>query len=139
MPSFASVSSLLLLALPFTACASNEDWTTVDYGVSAVQFLDMVVPSDMHIVDEYHESHSRETAGWRYGSYDFRGRTPIAEASAYLLRRMPEHNWQLIGEEKPGQDTHKLQFARGQYRAEYTLQRVDGRTRMHVDYRTELK
>ena len=138
MPSFATVSSPLLLSVLCAACASNE-WDAVDYGVSAVQFQDMVVPSKMRIIDEYNESHSVETAGWRYGSYEFRGPTPVAEATAYLLRRMPEHNWQLVGEAKADEGSHKLQFARGQYRADYVLQRIDGRTLMHVEYRTEIK
>jgi hypothetical protein len=138
MPTFVSLVSTTLLAVLMAACASPTDLQDPDYGVSAVLFQDMVVPANMQMVDQYNESHSREAAGWRYGDYHFYGRMPVAEASAYLLQRMPDHDWKVTGQQHPDENTHKLSFERGRYRADYTLERRDGTTRIHIEYRTEI-
>lgn len=107
-------------------------------GVSAIQFQDIVVPTGMILQDIYHESHSVEEAGWRYGHYVYRGSPRVEEASAYVLKRMPDHAWSLTADEQKDKLTRVLRFARGLYQAEYNIQQIEGITQMVVDYRTVL-
>ena len=124
-----------LLALPGCQSTPGDDG---DYGVSAVQFQDVVVPNGMALIDKHYESHSREEAGWRYGHYEYKGTAPVSEACSYLLQRMPQHNWQLVGDDQPTENARKLRFQRGRYVADYLVERAEGATRMVIDYRTEI-
>ncbi|MGE3173323.1 MAG: hypothetical protein AB7O97_11915 [Planctomycetota bacterium] len=121
------------------ACQSLEPDTDADTGVSAVQFQDLVVPAGMSMIDRYHESHSREDAGWRYGHFEYLGAPQLDEACAHLLSRMPQHNWQLAADEATDASSRRLRFERGRYVVDYNLTRIDGVTRMVVDYRTEIE
>ena len=136
IPSCASVALLGLLVLG--ACATSEGENSGDRGVSAVQFQDVVVPDGMALVDRFHESHSREESGWRFGHFEYVGQPRIEDACSHLLLRMPQHSWRLAADETPDEQTRRLRFERGRYVANYTLQRLDGVTHMVIDYRTEV-
>src|SRR5258706_279147 len=82
----------------------------------------------MNLLDRYHESHSREEAGWRFGHYEYSGPTQVDEASAHLRLRMPQHSWRLVADEHPDPATCKLSFSRGRYLADYTIRRLEGLT-----------
>jgi hypothetical protein len=119
------------------ACTGPETKDTPDHGVNAIQFQDVAVPADMRLHDSYHESHSREEAGWRYGHFLYTGQPRLEEACEHVLQRMPQHAWTLVSDTSPAENTRKLKFARGRYTAEYIVSRQDGVTQMVVDYRTE--
>lgn len=130
--STAFLTGLLLLG----ACATSE---SVDHGVSSVQFQDVAVPDGMKLVDRFHESHSREVAGWRYGHFEYVGQAQLQDACSHVLQRMPQHMWQLALDESPDASVRRLRFERGRYVADYTLQRVDGVTHMKIDYTTQIE
>ena len=130
---------LLSILLASPACKTAEQEAAVDHGVSAVQFQDLVVPDGMKLVDRYHESHSREEAGWRFGHYVYTGPPQVDDACSHLLLRMPQHSWRVVGDDHPDAATRKLTFARGRYVADYTIHRQDGLTEMVIDYRTEIE
>lgn len=142
MPFLSTVRSPLLAA----ACAAlfalsgcqSQPGDDGDYGVSAVQFQDVVVPDGMALIDKHYESHSREEAGWRYGHYEYKGTPQVSDACSYLLTRMPQHNWQLVSDDQPTENARKLRFQRGRYVADYLVERTEGSTRMVIDYRTEI-
>lgn len=128
LPAFA-ISSLAALA---AACAG----AAADVGVGANQFQDMVVPEGFRLLDDSHQSHSREAGDWRFGKFCYRGSVAIADAVAYLKQRMPQHGW--VSEAEDLQPTEgKLRFARGRYVADYHFTRQEGSTSMVVDYLTD--
>lgn len=122
-----------------TGCQSTDNPGGGDRGVAAVQFQDVVVPDGMKLIDQYHESHSREEAGWRFGHFVYVGQPPIQDACSHLLLRMPQHLWRLSADEATAENARKLRFERGRYVADYSLQRIDGVTHMVIDYRTEIE
>ncbi len=130
-----TLAALLILG----SCASTEGTGDGDRGVSAVQFQDVVVPDGMKLLDQFHESHSRETGGWRFGHFEYIGSPPVQDACAHLLLRMPQHLWRLATDESPTDSTRKLRFERGRYVADYMLQRIDGVTHMVIDYQTQIE
>jgi hypothetical protein len=130
--SFAIVAVLLV-----GACASSASGSG-DYGVSAVQFQDFVVPDGMSLVDRYHESYSGEAAGWRFGHFEYVGQTQLQDACSHLLQRMPQHMWRLASDESPDESQRAMKFERGRFCADYKLERKDGVTYMVVDYRTQV-
>jgi hypothetical protein len=134
IPSPVAFAVILVLA----ACASTETTGSGDHGVSAVQFQDVVVPDGMALVDRFHESYSREEAGWRLGHFEYVGQPRVEDACSHLLLRMPQHHWRLASDETSEDKTRKLRFERGRYVAKYTLQRIDGVTHMVIDYSTEI-
>jgi len=134
MTSRLTLSVLLTVAL--TSCQAMQAPT--EDGVSAVQFADIVVPSGVHMVDRFHESHSKEEPGWRHGHFEYVGSTSIEEASSHVLQRMPQHNWRLVSDEQPNESTRRLRFERGRHLVNYSLQRVEGVTQMVVDCSTQI-
>jgi hypothetical protein len=129
---------LALLGL-FAACATPDGSPGDDFGVTAVQFQDIVVPDGMTLLNRRNESHSREEPGWRYGHFEYTGQPRVDDACAHVLLRMPQHSWRLVADEQPDEATRRLQFVRGRYVAEYTLERRQGLTRMVIDYRTDIE
>lgn len=121
------------------ACAAPEtgDGESGD-GVTARQFRDVVVPDGLRLIDDEHQSYSRKNGAWRRGHFVYRGNTSVAEAAAYVLQRMPQHDWQEQANESSQPNRRRLAFARGIYRTEYQLVREYGRTEMIVDYITTL-
>ena len=105
-------------------------------GVNATQFQDMVVPDGLRLRDRGHESYSRQEASWRMGHFVYEGRTGVDEAIGYVRQRMPQHNWNMVGEEL-AEPVPRLRFERGIYTAEYTFERRDGSTQMVVVYNTD--
>jgi hypothetical protein len=120
------------------ACSSPELANTTDQGVNAIQFQDVAVPAGMRLHDNYHESHSREEAGWRYGHFLYTGQPRVQEACEHVLQRMPQHAWTLVSDAAPDDHTRNLKFTRGRYTVEYAVTRQDGVTQLVVDYRTEI-
>ncbi|MFM1918632.1 MAG: hypothetical protein RLZZ303_266 [Candidatus Hydrogenedentota bacterium] len=118
-------------ALP-VACSTPE----TDTGVGAVQFQDMVVPLGFTLLDDNHQSHSREAGEWRMGKFQYQGSAAIADAANYVRQRMPQHSWSIEADEVQATGG-KLRFVRGRYVAEYTFARVEGSTMMYVDYQTD--
>jgi hypothetical protein len=121
------------------ACATPDGSPSDDFGVSAVQFQDVVVPDGLTLLNNRNESHSREEPGWRYGHFVYTGPARVDEACAHLLLRMPQHSWRLVTDEQADETTRKLQFVRGRYVADYTLERREGITKMVIDYRTQIE
>ncbi|MCB9884402.1 MAG: hypothetical protein H6838_02865 [Planctomycetes bacterium] len=131
----ASALFLLVLTMLPAGCAGGAD--QVDTGVSSLQFQDMVVPQGFRLEDGAHQSHSREEGDWRMGRFYYTGAAQIADAAGYVKQRMPQHNWALEVEELGDSMQGRLRFARGRYVAEYTFTRLEGTTRMVVDYQTD--
>lgn len=119
----------------FCSCAAEQ--SRENDGVSASQFKDVVVPAGLRLLDGAHESHSIEAASWRLGHFVYSGSVPDEEAASYVRQRMPQHNWELVVDERVDENTTKLRFLRGHYAAEYRFIRQDGRTQMVVDYQTD--
>lgn len=136
-----SLRHFLLCALTacIAACKSTEVELSNDHGVTAVQFQDLVVPDGMKMLDRYHESHSREEAGWRYGHYVYSGQPKLDDVAGHLLLRMPQHSWVVASDERPDDSTRRLRFTRGRYVAEYTITREHGSTVMVIDYKTQIE
>lgn len=130
---------LALLSIFLLAACRSPDAKESETGVAAVQFADMVVPDGLLLRDRYHESYSREEAGWRFGHFVYTGQPRVDEACAHLLLRMPQHLWKLEADEQPDETSRKLRFSRGRYVADYLLSRQDGLTQMVVEYRTEIE
>ena len=121
------------------ACESTDPSPSgTGNGVSAVQFQDVVVPDGMVIHEDFAESHSREEPGWRYGHFVYSGDLSIEEASTFVLRRMPQHAWTLVTDDKNVEDARRLKFSRGRSTVEYALERQEGVTHMVIDYRTQI-
>ena len=129
----------VLLAFGFGACQSVETDHSGDLGTSAVQFQDLAVPAGMKLVERFHESHSREAGGWRYGHFEYIGQTTLQDACAHLLDRMPQHNWQLSTDDASQVAVRHLQFKRGTYVVDYRLERIDGETHMVINYDTKVE
>ena len=131
----ALVAALVAGAGFLGSCSSTQP--REDDGVSASQFKDVVVPAGFRLLDDAHESHSIEAASWRLAHYVYTGTVPGEEATSYVRQRMPQHNWELVADEKVDENTTRLRFLRGHYAAEYRFIRQDGRTQMVVDYQTD--
>ena len=108
------------------------------FGVSAVQFQDVVVPSGFKLRDAGHESYAREEAGWRHAHLVYSGAVKIEEAMGYVRQRMPQHNWTALTEETLPDSGIRLRFERGVYSADYTFSSSrEGSTQMVVEYKTD--
>ena len=118
-----------------TACQSTVP--PGGHGVRAIQFSDVVVPDGMTLRDRHEESFTVEVGSWRTGHLVYGGTAPVNAVSGYVLRRMPDHAWELTADEAPNGQNRTLRFERGQYVAEYTIERRENLTRMIVDYSTE--
>ena len=124
----------------FLALASLSCTGTVPpggYGVSAIQFSDVVVPDGMNLRDDDEESFSVEVGSWRSGHLVYGGTAQVDAVSGWVLQRMPLHAWELTDDQTPDDRSRHLRFQRGPYVAEYSIQRRENRTTMIVDYRTE--
>ncbi|MEQ1631402.1 MAG: hypothetical protein ABL997_03450 [Planctomycetota bacterium] len=128
----------ILLAFGCGACQSVETDHSGDLGTSAVQFQDLAVPAGMKLVERFHESHSREAGGWRYGHFEYVGQTTLQEACSHLLDRMPQHGWAPVVDDASQATVRRLQFKRGSYVVDYRLERIDGETHMVIDYDTKV-
>ena len=129
-----------LLALGLGACSTvDADNPSGDLGISAVQFQDLAIPAGMKLVERFHESHSREAAGWRYGHFEYVGQTTVPEACNYLLERMPQHRWEPTADEAVEASSRRLQFKRGAYVVDYRFERIDGETHLVIDYDTKVE
>lgn len=122
---------LLLIA----ACQTPEKHA---FGVSAVQFQDVVVPSGFKLHDAGHESYAREEAGWRQAHLVYHGAAKIEDAMGYVRQRMRQHNWTALTEESLADSGVRIRFERGVYSADYTFSESrEGSTQMIVDYKTD--
>ena len=121
--------------LLFGACQTAE--AKHAFGVSAVQFQDVVVPSGFKLRDAGHESYSREEAGWRQAHLVYLGTVKIEDAMGYVRQRMPQHNWTVVTEEALPESEVRLRFERGVYSADYIFSAREGSTQMIVDYKTD--
>jgi len=119
----------------FGSCAAEQP--RENDGVSSSQWKDVVVPTGLRLLDDAHESHSVEAASWRLGHFVYSGTVSREEAASYVRQRMPQHNWELVADERVDENTTRLRFLRGHYAAEYRFIRQDGRTQMVVDYQTD--
>ncbi len=137
MKRLASSLALAVGVVAVSSCASPDPTTA--YGVSAVQFQDVVVPAGMQLRDSAHESHSRVEASWRKAHFIYSGQTPVQSAVSYVRERMPQHNWTMVAEEQVEEAGVKIRFERGIYSAEYVFSRADGATQMVVDYDTQFQ
>jgi hypothetical protein len=126
-------SCLLLLG---AACQTPE--AKHAFGVSAVQFQDVVVPSGFQLRETGHESYAREEAGWRQAHLVYHGSIKLEDAMGYVRQRMPQHNWTSLTEEALPDSGVRLRFERGIYSADYTFSSSrEGATQMIVDYKTD--
>lgn len=125
---------LLTFYLVPTACQIGGNGSSA---VNSRQFQDVVVPSGFRLKDEAHESFSREEATWRHGRFVYSGSDYVEEASAYVKRHMPRHDWKMVSNETTEDDVVRLRFERGIYSADYLIRRQDGTTHMVVDYATD--
>lgn len=132
-----SYAALVVFAATVASCAAPDPTTA--YGVSAVQFQDVVVPAGMQLRDAAHESHSRIEAAWRKAHFVYSGQTAVQAAASYVRERMPQHNWTMVSEEQLEETGLKIRFERGIYSAEYVFSRADGATQMVVDYDTQFQ
>lgn len=129
-----ALAAATLLAL-LAACESSDPHNT--YGVAAVQFQDVVVPTGMRLRERANESYSRDEAGWRTAHLVYTGQVRVEDIESYLRQRMPGHSWELVGETKLEEGGTQLQFQRSIYSAQYQITRGDGATMMVVDYSTD--
>src|SRR5262245_32073099 len=83
------------------------------FGVSAVQFQDVVVPSGFKLRDAGHESYAREEAGWRQAHLVYHGSIKIEDAMGYVRQRMPQYNWTTLTEEALPTSGVRLRFEGG--------------------------
>ena len=118
-----------------TSCVSTIP--SGGYGVRPIQFTDVVVPDGMTLRDRHEESFTIEVGSWRVGHLEYGGTSPVNAVTGYVLQRMPQHAWELIGDQAPNGQRRTLRFARGQYVAQYTIERRENLTMMIVDYSTE--
>ncbi len=126
--------SVLLGLTSLTGCQSTIP--PGGYGVSAIQFSDVVVPDGMSLRQGEDESYTLEVGSWRSGHLVYGGTAPVTAVSSYVLERMPQHAWELTAEEAPDERNRRLRFERGDYVAEYNIRRRENLTTMIVDYTT---
>jgi hypothetical protein len=124
-----------MVSLVFVGCGAADP--AMAHGVSAVQFPDVVVPAGLRLRESGHESYSRDEAGWRQGHFVYTGQARPDEAVGYVKQRMPQHSWELVSEENLEDTSVVLRFRRSIYSANYSFLRIDGATRMVVDYSTD--
>lgn len=129
------VCALAIGAVAPVGCGAADP--SLAHGVAAVQFQDVVVPADLTLRDDQHESYSRDDAGWRQGHFVYSGQARVDAAASYVRERMPQHGWVANGERELEDGSVRLNFLRGIYAAEYTFNRKDGATSMIVDYTTD--
>jgi hypothetical protein len=129
--------SLTLFGL--AGCQTADANHNGDLGVSSVQFQDIAIPAGLKLVERFHESHSREVAGWRFGHYEYVGQTTMPEACAHVLERMPQHDWKVVVDDASQANARHLQFKRGAYVVDYRLDRIDGQTQLVVEYDTQFE
>jgi hypothetical protein len=122
------------MTLALVACGASDPART--YGVSAVQFQDVVVPDGLRLVDDAHRSYSREESSWRQAHFEYIGQVDLSLSASYVRERMPQHSWAKVKDESGETSTHLL-FERGIYLADYTFTRAEGATIMVVDYTTD--
>ena len=119
-------------------CATPPEGASTD-GVSALQFSDIPVPAGLKLRDRRHASDSVQVGQYRYANYVYSGGVPVAEVSAYLRERMPQHSWELTAEETDAEGNERLSFQRGKYTADCRMARDEKAvTRLHVTVRTSL-
>ena len=122
------------VALPLLSlsCRSSK----AEFGVTAIQPADVVVPEGMQLRENL--SSSNEAEGWVYAHLVYRGGTPPEAAVADVLERMPLHSWELVQDtlEDAPDERRTLRFQRGRYTATYAFHRDGSVTGMVVDYRT---
>lgn len=134
----ALAASFGVLAVLAAGCATPPEGSPTD-GVSAHQFPDIPVPAGLKLRDRAHRSDSLEIGDFRYANFEYSGGVPVAEVSAYLRERMPQHSWELTGEETDPEGNERLKFRRGRYFAECRLARDEKAvTNLHVTYRTSI-
>lgn len=107
-------------------------------GVSAIQFKDLPVPAEFRLLERFHESDSVQAGDYRYGNFTYRGQPSIAEASAFLESRMPQHSWRLIDSQANDDGTEReLVFRRNPYTATCQLSQHDSLTELRIQLRTQ--
>lgn len=136
MPTMKTRGMLLMgLALAsLTGCESTIP--PGGYGVSAIQFSDVVVPDGMRLRQGEDESYTLEVGKWRSGHLVYGGTAQLTAVSSYVLERMPQHAWELTADEAPDEQNRRLRFERGDYVAEYNIRRRENLTTMIVEYTT---
>ncbi len=108
-------------------------------GVSSTQFEDIPVPDGLRLRERLHKSDSVVVGDYRYGNFVYTGSVPVAEVASYMRDRMPQHAWELIGEDQDAKGNTTLNFRRGKYTADCTLGRTEDKTtQMTVTVRTTL-
>lgn len=135
-----TLGAAVLAALALASCQAPRAGGAPESGVTALQFQDIPVPDGMTLRESPRYSHSREVGEYRYGDFVYVGLVPIADVSAYLQERMPQHSWQLMDHQSDEKGNEKLVFRRGHYTAECSLTRTEQKTtRMDIDVRTRLQ
>jgi len=125
-------------AVLLCSCETPPEGPSAD-GVSALQFSDIPVPAGLTLRDQQHNSDSAQVGEYRYANFEYSGAIPVAEVSSYLRERMPQHSWELTGEETDAAGNERLSFQRGKYFAECRMARdKKSVTRLHVTVRTSL-
>ncbi len=111
--------------------------TRGNYGSSATQFQDVVVPAGMRLRDQLNESYSSEVATWKKAHLIYTGQVRVVDADSYVRLRMPAHGWELAEQTQLEGGGVQLRFERHIYSAIYQISRGDGVTTMVVDYSTD--
>ena len=131
-----SVGALLGVLLPLCSCDTPPP---PDDGVGAIQFDDIPVPDGMKLQEHNHKSDSAVIGEFRYANFVYTGTVPVAEVSAYLRDRMPQHRWHLTRDEVKPSGEEYLRFRRGKYVADCSLaqdEEIKATTHMKVAVRT---
>lgn len=126
----ATFGAMLLAAL--SACETTGN--SGEYGVTATQFSDVVVPSEMKLREN--QSHSRDDGGTRVAHLVYSGQARVEDVESYLRLRLPSHSWQLVAETKI-EEGIVMKFERDVYSVQYSVVRSEGATLMTVDYATD--
>ncbi len=126
-----------IIAVVLCGCETATEPT--DDGVSALQFQDIPVPSELRLVERFHSSDSRELGEYRYANFVYAGALPVGGVCSYLLERMPQHSWELEQDTSGSDGYRSLRFRRGNYAVDCVLTpQSNSRTRMEMTVRTNV-
>ena len=133
-----STGSILALLAVFSLPTACETPPAPDDGVTAAQFSDIPVPDGMWLNEQNHVSDAVVMGEYRHANFQYRGQIAVAEVTGYLRLRMPQHRWELIGEETEKSGDEVLRFRRGKYVAECYVAKLQAYTEMNISVRTSL-
>lgn len=123
-----------ILGLALMGCAQP---TPADMGIEIVQPKDLPVPAGMDLKSRIDDgSHTLSAGEYRFVNLVYEGDSPVTQVASYMRRSMPMRNYQLVSEQRHGDNHETLVFKKGIYTVRCSVQRQQFKTRLEMKLRT---